>query len=422
MKRLLPLLLALVLVITAIVPAYATGDGNFDGGGGSMGDGTKTNYWNPGMDGVRVSVIHADSQAVTGTVFDLTNKVPSTGLAHFGKVSKLSYNTGKSLAPKAGNYTYINPSQSLPKIISTSSSKASIAAIRSYFTDEQVIRSIAGYAGMDFDIGNRRNLQTNTILRDVSAINGFLDFVIRKGYTAYKIPPKSLPKENRNFRAYIFTDDEIERMLTAADHVPFTEQNPARKYQIPVMFRILFNCGLRTSELLKLRMCDVNLKGNVFTILDTKFHKNRLVPFSDTVAESLTQYLEMSPPKSTDSLLFPSLNPRSNGGRYGNSWLQAQFRQLLRTAGIPYNGSGKGPRPHDIRHTFAVHCLNNWVLSGEDLTAALPVLSRYLGHNGLTGTQKYLQLTAQMYPDIIAKLEVQFGGLIPQMEVSNESI
>ena len=90
MKRLLPLLLALVLVITAIVPAYATGDGNFDGGGGSMGDGTKTNYWNPGMDGVRVSVIHADSQAVTGTVFDLTNKVPSTGLAHFGKVSKLS--------------------------------------------------------------------------------------------------------------------------------------------------------------------------------------------------------------------------------------------------------------------------------------------------------------------------------------------
>ena len=246
--------------------------------------------------------------------------------------------------------------------------------------------------------------------------------MIRKGYTAYKIPPKSLPKENRNFRAYIFTDDEIERMLTAADHVPFTEQNPARKYQIPVMFRILFNCGLRTSELLKLRMCDVNLKGNVFTILDTKFHKNRLVPFSDTVAESLTQYLEMSPPKSTDSLLFPSLNPRSNGGRYGNSWLQAQFRQLLRTAGIPYNGSGKGPRPHDIRHTFAVHCLNNWVLSGEDLTAALPVLSRYLGHNGLTGTQKYLQLTAQMYPDIVAKLEVQFGGLIPQMEVSNESI
>ena len=138
MKRLLPLLLALVLVITAIVPAYATGDGNFDGGGGGMGNGSKTNYWNPGMDGVRVSVIHVDSKTVARAVFDLTNKVPATGLAHFGKVSKLSYNAGNTLAPKAGNYTYINPSQSLPKIISTGSSKASIAAIQSYFTDEQV--------------------------------------------------------------------------------------------------------------------------------------------------------------------------------------------------------------------------------------------------------------------------------------------
>ena len=52
MKRIISLLLALVIVISAAVPAYATGDGNFDGGGGSMGDGTKTNYWNPGMDGV----------------------------------------------------------------------------------------------------------------------------------------------------------------------------------------------------------------------------------------------------------------------------------------------------------------------------------------------------------------------------------
>ena len=141
-------------------------------------------------------------------------------------------------------------------------------------------------------IGNRRNMQTNTILRDVSAINGFLDFVVRKGYTAYRIPPKSLPKENRNFKAYIFTDEEIEQILIAADHTAFTEQNPARTYQLPVMFRILFNCGLRTSELLKLRMRDVDLEENVFIILDTKFHKNRLVPFSTTVAEALKEYLE----------------------------------------------------------------------------------------------------------------------------------
>ena len=63
-----------------------------------------------------------------------------------------------------------------------------------------------------------QRLAANTVLRDVSAINGFLNFVIRKGFTAYKIPPKSMPKEVRNFRAYIFTDTEIEKMLDSADH------------------------------------------------------------------------------------------------------------------------------------------------------------------------------------------------------------
>ena len=151
MKRIISLLLALVIAISAAVPAYATGDGNFDGGGGSMGDGTKTNYWNPGMDGVRVSIVDAGSHSVVRTPIDLTNKVPVANVAHFGKVSKLSYNAGRGLSVSVSGYSYRNPSQSLPKIISTSSSKASIAAIRSYFTDEQVIRSIAGYAGMDFD-------------------------------------------------------------------------------------------------------------------------------------------------------------------------------------------------------------------------------------------------------------------------------
>lgn len=271
-------------------------------------------------------------------------------------------------------------------------------------------------------IGNKLNQQSRTVHWEAGTINGFLDFVSRRGFVVYRIPPKLLPKETRNFRAYIFTDDEIKRMLFSADHVPFTEQNPVRHYQIPVMFRILFNCGLRTSELLNLRMCDVDLAQNVFTILDTKFHKNRLVPFSDAVAESLSQYLEVFPPKSADSLIFPSPRSRGNCERYGASWLHTQFRQLLRMSGIPYRGPEKGPRPHDTRHTFAVHCLNNWVLSGEDLTVALPVLSRYLGHNGLTGTQKYLQLTAQMYPHIVARLEMQFGDLIPPLEVSDESI
>ena len=93
MKRIISLMLALVIVISAAVPAYATGDGNFDGGGGSMGDGTKTNYWNPGMDGVRVSVINVDSHAVVGNVIDLTNKTPASGVIHLSLIHILTLPT-----------------------------------------------------------------------------------------------------------------------------------------------------------------------------------------------------------------------------------------------------------------------------------------------------------------------------------------
>lgn len=262
------------------------------------------------------------------------------------------------------------------------------------------------------------NQSTNTVLRDVCATNCFLDFVNRRGFSAYLVPRSSLPKVKRNFKAYIFSDSEIEQMIAAADSLPLTSQSPVRHLQLPVMLRILFNCGLRVSELLNLRICDVDMDENILAIYETKFHKNRLVPFSDTVADALKIYLSKSIFESDDSLLFPS--PKLTG-KYTLTGFHSLFRIHLRRAGIPYGGKGNGPRPHDIRHTFAVHCLNNWTLSGVDLTAALSVLSRYMGHSGISGTQKYLQLTAQMYPDITAKLEAAFGELIPSMEAVNET-
>lgn len=260
-------------------------------------------------------------------------------------------------------------------------------------------------------IGHTLNQKPSTISREACAINGFMDFVIRKGFHAYKIPHKTLPKVYRNFKAYIFSDEEIERMLEAANNIPYTNQNPIRQYQMPVMYLILFNCGLRTSELLNLHVKDVNLEENILIVWETKFHKNRLVPFSDVVAEALTDYFAKVPPDSEDALLFRN---HKACGKYTASGLNNHFRMLLRMAQIPYGGPGKGPRPHDIRHTFAVHCLNNWVLTGEDISIALPVLSRYMGHGGIKGTQKYLQLTAQMYPDMVSKLEERFAELIPQ--------
>lgn len=151
MKRILSLFLCLTLLLGLSLPAYATGDPNIDGGGGSMGDGTSSNYWNPGMDGVRVTIVEAESHAVASASVDLTNKTPASGIYHFGKVSKVAYSGGRSLTPQISTYNYRNPAQSLPRIISTGSAGASIEAIKSYFTDAQVLRSLCDYIGFDYD-------------------------------------------------------------------------------------------------------------------------------------------------------------------------------------------------------------------------------------------------------------------------------
>lgn len=152
MKKIITALcLTLAIVCSFSIPAFAVGDGNIDGGGGDMGNGTSTNVWSPGNDGVRVTVVKADTHSPVTTPIDLTNKQPATTIYHFGKVSKMQYAGGRGLSPQQGGYTFKNPSQKLPKIVSSNGSN-NIGAIKSYFTDEQVIRSIATTTGMDYDV------------------------------------------------------------------------------------------------------------------------------------------------------------------------------------------------------------------------------------------------------------------------------
>ena len=126
------------------------GSGNVDGGGGSMGQGTSQNSWNPGMDGVRVTVIYSETQKPASASIDLTSKTPAIKI-HFGKVSKIQYRDGSSISPTTSSYVYYNPAITMPRIISTGSSKASIEAIKKYFCDEIIVRYIAELTGISYD-------------------------------------------------------------------------------------------------------------------------------------------------------------------------------------------------------------------------------------------------------------------------------
>lgn len=152
MKRLLSMLLSLALLLTLCAPlsVYADGDGNIDHGGGGLGNGSDDNYWNAGDEGVRITVIRVSDHAIASASVDFTNRHPDDIEAHFGKVSKIAYTNGHSLTPSAQSYKYYNPAQPLPKIISSARGQSNIEEIKSYFTDEQVLRGIANLTGFSY--------------------------------------------------------------------------------------------------------------------------------------------------------------------------------------------------------------------------------------------------------------------------------
>ena len=154
MKRKLSIFLVLLLMLSLLLPvtAHAEGEGNIDNGGSGIGSGTDVNYWNPGDEGVRITVVRANDRIAVTSPIDFTNRNPNNIQIHFGKNSKLDYANGRSLAPNTNSYSYVNPSKAMPQIISTSGSPASIDQIKSYFTDQLVIQYISDVTGMNYDV------------------------------------------------------------------------------------------------------------------------------------------------------------------------------------------------------------------------------------------------------------------------------
>lgn len=98
---------------------------------------------------------------------------------------------------------------------------------------------------------------------------------------------------------------------------------------------------------------------------------------------------------------------------YSRSGVGKSFRGLLWDAGIPYLGKERGPSIHDLRHTFVCHRLNQWASNEVDLTAMLPILSKYLGHTSISATSWYLRLTTEAYPGIVHKMDCFTKGVFP---------
>jgi integrase len=231
------------------------------------------------------------------------------------------------------------------------------------------------------------------------------------------LPLRTKNSLSKSFVPYIFTRTEIEHLLQVADQLP-KKRNSSADRVMPVLFRLLYCCGLRISEATALRIKDVDFNRSLLTIAHGKNDVCRTIPMTKSLSAVILDYLN----EVYVSVLRPEffVFPTSKMEQHGHASVYRWFREILWQSGISHYGRGKGPRLHDLRHTFAVHSLQTQINEGRDANLLLPILSRYLGHRNIYQTEKYLHLTAEMYPDILEKVEAYFGIISPEV-IDNEA-
>jgi integrase len=232
---------------------------------------------------------------------------------------------------------------------------------------------------------------------------------LRAEDTAHEIPPTNLfaaPKSRPV--PYIYTPDELVRILETAGQLRRQKPNPMRAQMYVMLFGLIAATGLRVSEALNLTFDDL-LPGGVLQIRDTKFGKSRLVPLHRSVIDALNRYLDLRRrfAGSADHL-FLSIKGRALSHEMANY----TFRRILRLANIA-PGRVRRPRIHDLRHGFATRVLEQCSTRRDAVARHFVALATYMGHTDIACTYWYLQATPELMTDIAAAAEALIAGEAP---------
>lgn len=156
-------------------------------------------------------------------------------------------------------------------------------------------------------------------------------------------------------------------------------------------------------------MGDVDLQTGVLLVRAAKFNKDRYVPMVQSLHQRCRSYARVSMGGKAESPFLPS----PSGGFYHKSTIGYAFRKCLAIAGIRHFDDG--PTVHSLRHSFAVHNLVRWGEENKDVSTLLPYLSAYMGHENLLGTERYLRMTAEMFPEMRERISAGCSWLMPEV-------
>jgi integrase len=226
----------------------------------------------------------------------------------------------------------------------------------------------------------------------------------------------------------VWTEEELKKLINA-----IARENPKGKRDYAI---ILLACrlGLRCTDIKNLRRENFHWGDKVLVLRQSKTKEPLTLPLTSEVGWAVIDYLKHGRPKFDSPFVFlrhlAPFGPFAEGDHLHQiiadymklahlpmtiTNVYHNFRRFPWRAGISHGGRGNGPRIHDFRHSYAVHCLKKWSGQGKDLTVFLPMLRTYMGHASFQDTAYYLRLTADVFPDITLKLEGMFAGIIPEL-------
>jgi integrase len=213
-------------------------------------------------------------------------------------------------------------------------------------------------------------------------------------------------------RPYIYTEDEVHRLLAAAKSFP-SPQSPLRPLTLYTMLVLAYCAGLRLAEIVHLTVGDVHLGDETIEIRDTKFFKSRRLPLSQSVISALRHYLDArhqagAPHDASTGLFWHQKASERYSYEMGGKLLVS----VLRRAGLKSTKGRTGPRIHDLRHAFVVNRMLAWYREGINPQSRLPYLATYLGHKDINSTLVYLTITQEVLQQASERFRVRGARVV----------
>ena len=249
----------------------------------------------------------------------------------------------------------------------------------------------------------------------ISILRGFSAYLQLVGYDSY-IP--KMPKFSSAFTPHIYTKQEIANIFRECDRLFLRRTYMYSQVCVmPVLIRTLYATGIRIGEAVKLRHRDVDLDAGYLILRECKNGCDRMVPLSLSLKEVCKDYVLFKQSMMTGADPEDFFFSAPDGTPCTTVTIYEIFRTVLFRAGISHGGRGKGPRVHDLRHTFCVNALVKMSEAGQDLYYSMPVIMTCMGHRSVEATNRYVRITTDMYPDLLRKVDEAYKYVFPDIGV-----